>query len=145
MADISDLVSYDKTYPVELTNVNTGEPLDIVFNVVSFDSDRVVSSVRKLEAERWADDAAGVAVDFAEYIAKQERVRILASIDSWEFRGHSWGSLGADPACTPENKAFIVNAPNAKWVRDQIALKAANIANFMQALPKPVRTTSKKT
>lgn len=145
MADIAALVQYDKTYPVVIRRLDNGEPVGITINVVSMDSKRVVDALRAVEAEKFASQARGAEVDIVAHVAAMERARLIASIDSWDFGGNTFGDLAADAPCNDANKAYLVDHPNAKWVRDQIAMGCANIANFTQAASKPARNTSKKT
>ncbi len=144
--DISNAVAYDQTFPVDLRHPGTGEKIGITIDIVSFDSDRVVKAVKAVEAERWgvvlASDAKKLTpeqvVDFAE---KTERVQIINCIAGWNFNGHGFGDLGDDPECTLEAREYLVNHPNAKWIREQIASRAADLGNFFQ---KPVKSSRKQ-
>ena len=142
MADLSTMVEYDKTYPVALKDA-AGKDIGVVFNVVSSDAERVVKALRKLEADRWASGAVGEEFDFAEYIAKQERVRLVAAIDSWDWGDNTFGGIDLS-VCDGETKSKVINHPNAKWIRDQLSMGAANIENFMHALSPGVPNTSVK-
>lgn len=145
--DIASAIAYDQTFPVALRHPGTGEEVGITFNIVSFDSERVVRAVKVIEAERWAEIATSAdkklsAEKVVEYVDKTERAQIEACIDSWDFGGHGFGDLGDNPDCTADAKKYLVNHPNANWIRLQIAARAADLGNFSQAQPKPSRKPS---
>lgn len=140
MADISQFVQYDKTYPVPL--VFKGKQIGITFNIISFDSERVIRACEHVAAKRWEavfknDDRRLTPDQVFEFTSMEERERLVSAIDSWEFNGNSWGDLGQDPECNEANKRYVIGHPNAKWVRDLLNAKGQDLGNFSGELPKP--------
>lgn len=140
MADLSKLVEYDKTFPVPL--MFKGEPVGITFNIVSFDSERVVRAGESVAGKRWEaifknEDHKLTHEQILDFSEMEERERLISAIDSWDFGGNSFGDLGQDPECTEVNKRYIITHPNAKWITDQIKAKGKDLGNFSGVLPKP--------
>ena len=147
--DIANLVTYDKTFPVKLIHPATGEETGIVINIVSFDSERVVKAVKAVEAERWRvmfdnDDKKLSPDQVLDFMDKTEREQVIAAIDSWDFGGSSFGDLGVDPECNDANKRHVVEHPNARWIRNQISARGADLTNFFQESATNSRKPSKR-
>lgn len=145
--DIANAIAYDQTFPVALLHPGTGEEVGITINIVSFDSERVVKAVKAVEAERWgtmfaSDSKRLTSEQVVEFADKTERAQLIACIDSWEFNGHGFGDLGVDPVCDEAARAYLINHPNAKWIKDQIAGRAADLGNFSQPPEKSSRKKS---
>lgn len=146
MADIANLINYEQTYAVPL--IGGGKEIGITFNIVSFDSDRVVKATRAVEAKKWqavfeSEDKKADPERLAELSEESRRERLVACIDSWDFGGHSFGDLPADPECNDANKRYVINHPNALWIRQQIEAKGADIGNFTNLSELPSRKKSK--
>lgn len=144
MADIANLVNYEQEYPVDLEFA--GEPVGIKINVVSFDSERVVKAVRDVAAERWVDVQASGSDQMTpqqnlEFNRSAERAQLVAAISSWDFGGNSFGELGVDPECTEDNKRYLIDHPNARWIREQLVAKGTAIENFTN---RPKKNSAKK-
>lgn len=142
MADLSKLIQYDKTFPV--VPKLGGKPIGITINIVSFDSERVSRAVAKLDTEKWTlargnEDKALTDDQRIDFAVRQINEMIIASIDSWDFGGNNWGDLPVDPECNEENKRYLINHPNAKWIRDVIFAQGQEIDNFFGELPKPLK------
>lgn len=144
MSDISKLFEYDKPFPVELKRRDNGASLGITFNMVSVEAERVVNALRRVDAERWKSEVVGSEFDVAAHIEKQEVERLVAAIDSWDWGGNEFGSLGADPECNEANKRYVITHPNAKWIRDQLSVGCILVENFTQPSPRSAPTTSRK-
>lgn len=135
MADISALINYDQTFPVKIKNPLTLEEVGITFNVVSMDSERVAVVNKKIDTERWqavfaSEDKKLSAEMIATFGDKAERETLIAAIDSWDWGGNEFGTLGTDPECNEANKRYVIEHPNARWIRDQLSARAADLANF---------------
>lgn len=129
------MASYDDAIPVKLKNALTGEPVGVTINVVSMDSERVIKAARSVEMRRIREmmESEGNKLSderAAEYVDIAEREQLIAAIDSWDFAGNSFGELGNDPACTDENKRYLVTHPSAKWIRDQLTQKVSDVKAF---------------
>ena len=140
MADLSQLVQYENAYPVHLKFM--GKPVSITMNIVSFDSERVIKAGDAVGAKRWAaifesEDRKLSAEQVFEFAAMEEREKLVAAIDSWDFGGNSFGELPADPECNEKNKRYILAHTNAKWIRDQLNGAGSDLGNFTQASAKP--------
>lgn len=140
MADLSKLIQYDKTFPV--VPKLGGNPIGITINIVSFDSERVSRAVAKLDTEKWTlargnEDKALTDDQRIDFAVRQMNEMIIASIDSWDFGGNSFGDLGVDPECNEENKRYLINHPNSKWIRDVVFAQGQEIDNFFGESPKP--------
>lgn len=140
MADASTFVQYDKTHPITLTR--GGEPVGITINIVSFDSERVSKAIAKLDAQKWEaartnEEKVLTPEQRYDFAVQQINEMVIASIDSWDFGGLSWDKLPADPECNEENKRYLINHHNAKWIKDVIFAKGQDIENFFGELPKP--------
>ena len=148
MADISALINYDQTFPVAIKNPVTGEDVGITFNLVSMESERVAVVDKLIDTERWqavfeSKDKKLTPEMIAKFGDKAERERLIAAIDGWNWGGNEFGNLGADPECNAENKRYVIEHPNARWIRSQLEAKAADLVNFSQPSKKPARNTSK--
>lgn len=146
--DFSKVVEYDRSFPVELKHPVTGEGVGITFNIVSFDSERVVKASKKVESDRWAavfanEERKLTPDQLVEFMDRDSRERVIASIDSWDWGGHSFGDLGPDPECTEENKRYVIEHPNARLIRIQIENAGADLGNFSQGPEKPSAKQSK--
>lgn len=148
--DFSAVVSYEQEFPVKLIHPVTGEDIGVTFNVVSFDSERVVKAAKTVESERWkaileSSDKKLTPEQFTEYQDKVEREQVIAAIKSWDWGGNEFDALPADAECTEENKRYVIEHKNAKWIREQIIARAASIENFTQASgKKPARSSKSK-
>lgn len=148
--DFSTLVEYDRTYPVKIYHPVTGKETGIVINVVSSDSKRVVDALRVAQGKRWADDAAGESKDDASALpalmAEAGRIKLIHSIDSWEWPADGgFAHIKTDSKPSVEDRTFLVDHPNAEWIRVQIASGCANLENFTQPSQKSAPRGSKKT
>ena len=148
MADISTLINYDQTFPVMIKNPITGEGVGITFNMVSMDSERVSIVDKRIDTERWiaAFESAEKRLTpeiVAKFSAKSERERLIAAIDSWDWGDHEFGELGKSPECNEANKRYVIDHPNAHWIRVQLESRAVELVNFMHPPKKPARNTSK--
>lgn len=144
MTDFSNLIEYDKTYPVEIKHPLTGEDTGIRIHVVSSDSKRVVDALRKANSDFWR--ASAVAGDGNDpELPDSSRITLINSIDSWEWGDGGFAHInGAGPADMADRE-FLIDHPNSGWIVSQISAGCANIENFTQALPKTARRGSKKT
>lgn len=140
MADLSQLVQYEKSHPVKPTI--DGVPTGFTVNIVSFDSERVSKALARLDAEKWELARANESKELTaeqryDFAVKQINEMIIASIDSWDFGGNTFGDLKADAECNEANKRYLIGHPNAKWLRDAIFGAGGEIRNFFGELPKP--------
>ena len=144
MTDFSNLIEYDKTYPVVIKHPLTGEDTGIRINVVSSDSKRVVDALRKANSEFWRASAVAGDGDAPE-VPDSSRITLVNSIDSWDWGEGGFAHItGAGPASLADSE-FLVDHPNSGWIVAQISAGCANIENFTQASPKTARRGSKKT
>jgi hypothetical protein len=141
MANMASMVEYDRLYPIAIKNPY-GEDTGIVINVVSKDSKRVVSALRQAQSEYWAAMAAGgegvVAPDV-------ERITLVNCIDSWDWGSESWDHIEGSGVASLADREYLIDHPNAKWIKDNLAVGTANIENFTQPSQKSARRGSKKT
>jgi len=144
MADLSVAVEYDRVYPISIKDASGGES-GIVVNVVSKDSKRVVDALRKAQGDYWAELANRAPDDPEPAVPDIERIVLINCIDSWDWSEHNWGHVsGAGPASL-EDRVFLIDHPNAKWFRDQLAAGTANLENFSHPSQKTARRGLKKT
>lgn len=144
MADFSKVVEYEKPHSIHIPDPRTGEPSGIVINVISQESERVVSALRDHQSKQWAREAAGETIDLTEAVAERTRIILIESIDSWSWGEHSFEHINDDAPCDRAAKEFLVDHKNAQWLINQIEVGISNLRNFMQELPKSVRSPSKK-
>lgn len=144
MANLSALIDYEREHAVKIKNPNTGEELGITINVVSSDSKRVSSAVRKLHSEFDKLEVEGNPVPLRERMHRVEREIYITSIASWSWGGNEWDNLNDTSECNRENKEYLVDHPNSQWILNQITDGIAKIENFTQESSKPVQNTSKK-
>lgn len=151
MADLSTAVEYGRVHKVDIKRKDTGESLGISIGVVSRESRRVTDGMRAYQADLWERErkAGSDGFTMSERIANIEattKETLVHSIASWDWGEHSWNHLsGVSDAPSIEDRRFLVEHENAAWIIEQIAGEVASIENFIQALPKPARTGSKKT
>lgn len=140
MANLSALVEYDRLYPIKVINP-IGEETGIVVNVVSKDSRRVVDALRKAQGDYWSALSRGEDAKMPDV----EYITLLNCIDSWDWGEHEWDHIKGSGVASLEDREYIMNHPNAKWIKDNIAAGTANIENFTQPSQKIVRRGLKKT
>lgn len=143
MTDFSNLIEYEKTYPVAIKHPITGEDTGIRINVVYSDSKRVVEAQRKAVSEYFSARAIageGVVTDLPD----DARITLVNSIDSWDWGDASFGRISGSGVASLEDRSYLIDHPNSGWIVAQISAGCNSIANFTQASPKSARTTSKK-
>lgn len=145
MADLSTAVEYDRPHAIKIKHPTTGEDTGIVVNVVSSESARVVEAQRKANGEYWSALAAAGKEGPQPEAPDNARLTLIACIDSWDWAGESFAHISGSGVPSAEDKAFIIDHPNGKWFRDQLAIGCANIGNFTNPSPKSALTGSKKT
>lgn len=142
MADLSVAIEYDRLYPIKVKNPY-GEDTGIVINVVSKDSRRVVDGLRKAQGDYWS--AMATAGDDKPAMPDVERIVLIHCIDSWDWGEHSFAHISGSGKAELADREFLIDHPNSKWIRDNVADGAANLENFSQPSQKSVRRGSKKT
>src|SRR6476659_6637146 len=136
MTDFSKLIEYDQTFPVEIRRPDNGEKTGIVFNMVSSQSKRAVQAQKVIESKRWAavfaDGADGKLTpeQTVSFIDLAEAETLIACIDSWDWGGHEFGDLGKDPECNDANRRYVIEHPNALWIKVQLSEAAGRLSNF---------------
>lgn len=151
MADMSVAVEYDRVYTVSIKRLDTGDDLGIKIGVVSKDSQRVTNGMREWQAAYWekqrvAGDAGMSDVDTVAELDAQGKETLVHAIVSWDWGEHTWEHIsGASDAPSVDDRRFLVNHQNAKWLVDQLVWEVANIENFTSGSPKIARRGSKKT
>lgn len=142
MADLSVAIEYDRLYPIKI-KTPYGDDTGIVINVVSKDSRRVVDALRKAQGDYWS--AMATAGDDKPAMPDVERIVLIACIDSWDWGEHSFAHISGAGVASQADREFLIDHPNSKWIRDNIADGAANLENFSQPSRKNARIGSKKT
>lgn len=150
MANLSEVVTYEKEYPVEIVDHLTREKIGIRINVISKDSKRVVSALRDWQAEKWDDaavkgDKEDTAKEKLQYIEDHGTETLIACISSWDWGEHSFDHISGAGEASDADKRYLVTHPNAGWIVLQIAAQVNNIENFTQPLRGSARNGSKKT
>lgn len=140
MADLSVAVEYDRLYPIKIKH--GGEETDITVFVVSKDSKRVVDALRRAQGDYWSAIAQG---NKDVEPPDVERTILVNCIDSWDWGNDSWAHISGSGKASLEDREFLIDHPNSKWFRDQIADGTANLENFSQPSQKNARRGSKKT
>lgn len=135
MTDFSSVIAYDQTFPVKILRPDTGEETGIVFDMVSAQSKRAVRASKVVEMKRWrslfdSEDKSLSPEQIVEFSDQTEAEQLIACIASWSWGGHSFGDLGADPECTEENRRYVIEHPNAAWIRAQLSNAAGDLTNF---------------
>lgn len=144
MADLSKLIEYERPHPVKIVTPD-GTDTGIVINVVSQDSGKVIKALREMQADAWRKEAAGEGEAFLAAMAARERIVLINSIHSWDWGQHNFEHITTETPVTEENCAFLIDHPNASWIRASLAEGCAVIENFTNPLPKNARSGSKKT
>lgn len=132
--DLSKLVDYDLTVPVEIHKDKDGA---VVFNVRSIDnaeSQRIMAKRRAtMMGKRVAKDGDALDDETAEIMTDMidPPPEILATcVMSWDWGGHTFGDMGKNPKFTPENVAETLRY---KWIKNKVQFASQNIGNFTQA------------
>lgn len=147
MVDISKLVQYEQTFPIAIKNPVNGDDIGITFHVVSMDCERVLAVDRAIDSERWqevfgSESKKLTPAQISKFAAKSERERLIAAIAKWEWGGNKFGDLGADPEFSTENVRYVIEHPNARWIREQLTARAGDLANFSLPSEAPAKVTS---
>ena len=138
MADIAALFD-DALYPVELKHPVTKEPVGITMWIAPFEADATADWWVRTQAQlaRIRAGEGDISGDrMAEIDAQSLVKRCIASVRKWDWNGNSFGALGADPACTVENRIAVLTHPASSWIVDQVFLAGATLANFTKK-PEP--------
>ena len=126
--DISNLVDYEKTFPLELVNPSTDEGLGIVFEMRSIDSaaaERVLLEHTDKQIERFAKRKLPTAVQGK----KAELERLAACIKSWDWGPHTFD--GSVPALSIATAVRVFE--KLPWAERQAREAAETVKNFTTA------------
>ncbi len=137
--DLSCVVNYDETFPLEVLHRATGEPTGLVLHVASFESadadkaERMVTNER-LKKQFIAQQTGATAedIDFAgaEYDVKVEKA--IVSVKSWDWaEGLTWKGK-APPECTASNVRAVLTDSNSRWILGQVITAGSRIQNFIK-------------
>jgi len=136
--DLSKVVVYDETFPVEIKHRVTGKPVGLTIHVASFESVDAQKSERKVQSARMreqfkAAEAGGdpTAIDFTEVQFDALVAKAIAAVKDWDWGDNEFGDLGVNPPCTEENKRKVFLHPNAVWILDQVVSAGSRIENFL--------------
>lgn len=129
MTDFSTLVDYENPYELHIKSPVDGKYTGIVFKIVSADSAPVVKAQRDLQIQYFKDRA--LKGDDVE-VPDQESALLSAAIVDWTWGGGGWGHVVDGSPATKDNKDFVLNHPNAGWIKNQVSAACANIENFTQ-------------
>ena len=135
--DLSTVVNYDETFPVEIKHRITGEPTGLVMNVASFESAEADKAERAVANDRMRrqflaqqSGAKPDDIDFAgaEYDAKVEKA--IVSVRSWDWAdGLKWQGE-APPKWSPQAVRDVLTHPNSRWILAQVINAGSRIENF---------------
>lgn len=147
MTDLSKLVEYDQTYPVEIKHPLTGEPIGFTISVVSDQSRPVAKAVQAEQNKRirelvTKEGEQPSEEENQEYVEALQRAALIASIVSWNWGEHTFGEINAESECNLENKTYLVDHPNSVFITEQLKVHAGNLRNFSTASEKPSRRKS---
>lgn len=144
MADLSNVVEYERPHTIQMNHPVTGQPLGVSVNVVSSDSQRVVAAQRRSNADYWAALAAASDSDVKPEAPDNSRTILVACIDSWDWGEQSFGHIAGSGVPSQADKEFIIDHPNAVWFKNQLVAGCAKLENFTNPSPKSVPTGLKK-
>ena len=135
MADISTLISYDQAFPVQIKNPVDGKDVGITISIVSFDSERVSKAVKVIDSKRFQaqfanEDRKLTPHQVVEFTSEAEREMCIAAIDGWDFGDNTFAHLDAKSPADEKNRRFLIEHPNAGWIKAQILAAGYNLANF---------------
>lgn len=129
--DISAIVKYDDTHPIDLVHPETGEKLGIVFHVTSADAEAVVVPLHSLELARYKFKQSQGRdyndLEFMQYFAKQKEYVARYAIKSWDWGEHEFAGISGVGEPKPEELDKVVAC---LWIRDQVWSGVQSIANF---------------
>jgi len=136
--DLSKLVDYEAEFPVKWLHPKTKEFLGVTFYLRSMASkdikriDRLGRNEMLVANKQASTGAFSISPEALDVGEKTEREKLIASIVRWDWGGNEFGKLGKDPACTYENKAYVLDHDAADTFLADLYAGAGGIANFIQ-------------
>lgn len=119
MMDISQLVQYERAFPLELKHPVTGEKVGVTFNVRHIDCSAATAVVDRQSAG-----------EVLEASSTDRSLEVLAAcIESWDWGKHTFN--GEKLELTPENALLVLKS--SPWINRQVLAATGRIANFMNA------------
>jgi hypothetical protein len=135
--DLSKVVQYDETFPVQIRHRITGEHVGLTVNVTSFEgaaamkAERAIAGVRM--QKQYLAQQSGLKpedIDFAELQNEADQEKAIAAVQSWEWaEGLTWNGK-SPPKCDDAGKREVLLHPNSGWILAQVINAGKRIENF---------------
>lgn len=122
MTAISDLVSYEREYPLKLKHPGTGEDLGITFWVRHIDCDDAIRATKISAAQIMGDPDAEEPKENAAY---------AACITRWDWGENEFLAGKGAPEFSPEMALEVMHHANTKWIVAQVRAAVVKIGNFI--------------
>lgn len=119
MTAISELVAYEREYPLELTHPKTGKKLGITFWVKHIDCAASTRAAKVSAAEIMGDAEADH--EFRQY---------AACISRWDWGSNEFEPGKGAPEFSPEEAMRVLHHPDCKWIVAQVRNAVIKIGNF---------------
>ena len=136
MANIASLVDYDVTVPVVIHH--DAKQGDVVFNVRSIDNADTAAILKRRQAKsmgarvsKKADALSDEEVGMMMLdVVTPDPEALAPCVVSWDWSGHEFADLGADPDLTPETARRVLDIP---WIRTKVQAAVQSIEVFPKA------------
>ena len=131
--DILAQVQYDAPIEHELELPN-GKATGVVFKLVSANSPAskkiMLQNQARLMASNIGKSREKTEAEYLKLLEKQVDKtveQVAACVVGWDWNGNSAGKIGKDPAFTPENVKYVLEAD---WIFEQVSEVVGEIENF---------------
>jgi hypothetical protein len=124
--DVSSIFSYEKTFSLDLRHPISNEPLGIVWQIRSPQSEAAKAAVRKIIDDEADQAVIGVARPRADTLEKRNAAILAAHVAGWSWGPHSY--KGETPEFSAAKAAEILLAED--WIYSQVMNAKNKITNF---------------
>jgi hypothetical protein len=124
--ELSNIIQYERLYPLELVHPVTDEPLGITFQIRSAGSKDAKAVLRRHTDANIDRQQRRKAISSA-MLEQQEAEKAASYIASWDWGDHTW--QGEKPVLSMEKAAEILKAEG--WIYTQVTEAANTVANFI--------------
>ncbi len=118
---ISEIVSYEKSYRIDILNPKTKKKIGLTFWVKHIDCADSTSVLRGNSLSQTI---------LAQRPANREFDYLAACVTGWDWEGQEFESGKGVLEFSRENVSYVLHHPSASWITAAVLRGASDIANF---------------
>ena len=119
---ISDIVQYEREFPLELKHPKTGKTIGVTLMVRHVDCEAATAVGERMAAGILGDDTDKASTQIDLY---------AACISGWDWGGQEFENGKGVLEYSPENARYVMKHPSAKWIVRQVMVAVSKIGNFI--------------